>query len=181
MVAFKNKGMALCEVVFDQPGDPAGIGTVAKPELTVGDDKADRIRRIVRYSKRMDLQATELEPFAGAEFTGRKGFAELPGCGPVGGRIGVHRDTGLPGDNSHTGKVIIVFMGDQHRGKPVRPPAEDGQPPLDFQPGKPGIDEQRRPAALDKGTVPPAAAAKHTELHIAGWNPPPLVDLQIPV
>lgn len=114
VIALQDQRVALPEVVLNEPGDPAGVRAVSKPEIPVGNDESDRIRGVVRYGERVDLQAAELEALSGAEFADREKCAELSGRCRKGGGVGMHGHPCLPGEHSHAGNVVVMLMGDQY-------------------------------------------------------------------
>jgi len=68
MVGLEDQGLAFLQVMLDELGDFAGVGAVAQTAGPIADHETDRIGGVMGHRKRMNMQITDDERFAGAEF-----------------------------------------------------------------------------------------------------------------
>ena len=166
VVGFQDQGLALPQMVPDQLGDPAGIGTIPEADRTVTDDESDRIAGVVGHGKGMDPEVVDDKGFTGSELADLRAACPCVAPRPAGCRrwrrpadSAVWASTPTP--RTWSSCSWVTTMAESVSG--AMPWAASR--PTSLLAGKAVIDEQAGGTGFHQGAVALAAAAKHGEFH----------------
>jgi hypothetical protein len=162
MIRLEDQRTAALELLPDQAGCYAQVGSAAQPSLPALYYNPDGISRIMRDWKRIDKEIPEFEGATGFELyelRGAKMFGRLPA-----GRVTYeNRNPVLPCQGAGPAYMVGMLMGDKDAVQIPGSNTDACQPLRQLAGRKPGIHKEPGVTGLDKDGVTLTAAGKQTD------------------
>lgn len=164
VVRFEDQHIRAAQMIFNRVGEITKIGHDADFDAARAEAEADRIARIVRDGKAVDLEIAHAEGR-----TGLKGFERRSVVVPVDRarreRGHVNRDAAvaMAREGAETAHMIGVFVADEDGVNRIERFTDGIEAGLGFALAQTGIDENARAAGGDESAISRTAAGQNTD------------------